>query len=174
MRAREKYQNEEFQHVSCHNDTFLTMILTRTFAVTLAAATLLSSLNEVKGFAPSQAKSSRGTNLFAEQEKGFFANFFEELDAFVDDATSRRLGAGSAFYGKRKSNFYGESDKGRKLDRDQPDPTEDYQAPAMGGYFKWIQDDNGQLKPVTRMKEKVVERNPNYWDKVYNEDNKEK
>lgn len=97
----------------------------------------------------------------------------EELDAFVDDATSRRLGAGSAFYGKRKSNFYGSSDKGRKLDRDMPDPTEDYQAPAQGGYFKWMMDDEGQMKPVTRMKEKVVERNPNYWDRVYGADKKE-
>ena len=49
--------------------------------------------------------------------------FFEELDAFVDDATSRRLGNGSKFYGKRKSNFYGEKDKDRKLDRSIADPT---------------------------------------------------
>lgn len=46
-----------------------------------------------------------------------------ELDAFVDDATSRRLGAGSSFYGKRKSNFYGADDKGRKKDKAVPDPT---------------------------------------------------
>jgi hypothetical protein len=52
-------------------------------------------------------------------KKGFFANFFEELDAFVDDATSRRLGAGSAFYGKRKSNFYGEDDSGKKKNRNE-------------------------------------------------------
>ena len=61
---------------------------------------------------------------------GFFgaiAAFFEELDAFVDDATSRRLGSGSAFYGKRKSNFYGKKDKNRKMDRDTPNPIEDYQ-----------------------------------------------
>jgi hypothetical protein len=49
--------------------------------------------------------------------------FFEELDAFVDDATARRLGNGAAFYGKRKSNFYGKEDKGRKRDRTVPDPT---------------------------------------------------
>ena len=49
--------------------------------------------------------------------------FFEELDAFVDDATSRRLGAGAAFYGKRKSKFYGEGDKGRKKDKSVADPT---------------------------------------------------
>jgi hypothetical protein len=48
--------------------------------------------------------------------------FFEELDAFVDDATARRLGKGHVFYGKRKSSFYGENDKGRKLDKSVPDP----------------------------------------------------
>ena len=48
------------------------------------------------------------------QKKGFFGNFFQELDNFVDDATSRRLGAGAAFYGKRKSSFYGENDSNRK------------------------------------------------------------
>ena len=52
--------------------------------------------------------------------------FFEELDAFVDDATSRRLGAGAAFYGKRKSNFYGEDDKGKKKDKSVPDPTGEF------------------------------------------------
>jgi hypothetical protein len=169
--AREKCQKETVQATSIPHNIDETMA--RTVAITLAAAMLVSSFDDVNGFISSQAQISRAsTNLLA--EKGFFANFFEELDAFVDDATSRRLGAGSAFYGKRKSNFYGKSDKGRKLDRDQPDPTEDYQAPAMGGYFKWIQDENGQLKPVTRMKEKVVERNPNYWDKVYSEDSNQK
>ena len=49
--------------------------------------------------------------------------FFEELDAFVDDATSRRLGNGSKFYGKRRSNFYGSNDKDRKRDRTVADPT---------------------------------------------------
>lgn len=48
--------------------------------------------------------------------------FFEELDAFVDDATARRLGNGAAFYGKRKSSFYGKQDKGRKFDKNVPDP----------------------------------------------------
>ena len=52
--------------------------------------------------------------------------FFEELDAFVDDATARRLGNGAAFYGKRKSSFYGDDDKGRKRDKSVPDPTGKY------------------------------------------------
>ena len=48
------------------------------------------------------------------KKKGFFANFFEELDNFVDDATSRRLGAGAQYYGKRKSSFYGKDDTNKK------------------------------------------------------------
>ena len=44
-----------------------------------------------------------------------FDKFFEELDNFIDDATSRRLGAGASFYGKRKSNFYGENDSQKKV-----------------------------------------------------------
>ena len=88
---------------------------------------------------------------------GAIGGFFEELDAFVDDATSRRLGAGSAFYGKRKSNFYGKEDKGRKDDRNAPDPTEDYQGPSQSGYFKWMWDEEtNQMKPVTRMKVRIT------------------
>ena len=104
---------------------------------------------------------------------GFFqgvSNFFQEIDNFLDDASARRLGNGAAFYGKRKSNFYGEQDKNRKTDAFTPDPTEDYQAPSTGGYFQWMPDENGQMRPVTRMKNKIVERNPNYWDKVYDKD----
>lgn len=138
------------------------LALVVTFSLVLAAFT-------VNGFVPQPSSNTRqncSSNLCA--GKGFFADFFEELDAFVDDATSRRLGAGSAFYGKRKSNFYGKNDKGRKQDRNTPDPMEDYQAPAQGGYFKWkIDEETGQMKPVTRMKEKVVERNPKFWDRVY-------
>ncbi len=60
------------------------------------------------------------------QRNGIFdkvGEFFQELDAFVDDATSRRLGNGSKFYGKRRSNFYGKEDKDRKRDRTVSDPT---------------------------------------------------
>lgn len=79
------------------------------------------------------------TPLFGSSEKkGFFSNLLEEMDAFVDDATSRRLGAGSAFYGKRKSSFYGDEDKNKKKDNAQADPTEDYQGPSQSGYFKWM------------------------------------
>lgn len=89
---------------------------------------------------------------------GLFDNFFKELDSFIDDATNRRLGNGAAFYGKRKSSFYGEEDFMKKADSDIDDPTEDYQGPRQAGYFKWLPDENGQLRPVTRMKNKNIER----------------
>jgi hypothetical protein len=93
------------------------------------------------------------------QKKGFFANFFEELDAFVDDATSRRLGNGAQYYGKRKSSFYGENDVNKKKNSGVFDPAEDYRGPSNAGYFKWIQDpETGEMKPVTRLKEKVIEK----------------
>ena len=84
----------------------------------------------------------------------FVQNWFDELDAFIDDATSRRLGSGSAFYGKRKSNFYGTFDKNRKVNPQQPDPLEDYQGPSQSGYFTWMTDESsGEMKPVTRRKQ---------------------
>jgi hypothetical protein len=103
---------------------------------------------------------------------GGVKEFFQELDNFLDDATARRLGNGAAFYGKRKSNFYGKNDKNRKSDPSRPDPLEDFQAPLNGGYFQWMPDENGDLRPVTRMKKKVVERNPSFWDKLYEKDAK--
>ena len=96
--------------------------------------------------------------------------FFQELDAFVDDATSRRLGNGSKFYGKRRSKFYGTDDKDRKRDNAVADPTEDYQGPTSSGFFKWMPDENGQMRPVTRMKEKTLDK-PGMWDKIYSTDN---
>lgn len=120
-------------------------------------------------------KQKQTTRLYEGENKGGIfgavGNFFEELDAFVDDATSRRLGAGSAFYGKRKSSFYGKEDKGRKSDKNTPNPLEDYQGPAKAGYFQWMQDEEtGEMKPVTRMKKKNIERNPKYWDRAFGDD----
>ena len=111
----------------------------------------------------------------AENKNDFFGgvkDFFQELDNFLDDATSRRLGNGAAFYGKRKSNFYGKTDKNRKSDPSKADPLEDFQAPLSGGYFQWMPDENGDMRPVTRMKKKIVERNPNFWDKFYEKEDK--
>eukprot|EP00578_Thalassiosira_sp_NH16_P001544 CAMPEP_0181141384 /NCGR_PEP_ID=MMETSP1071-20121207/35794_1 /TAXON_ID=35127 /ORGANISM="Thalassiosira sp., Strain NH16" /LENGTH=152 /DNA_ID=CAMNT_0023228369 /DNA_START=82 /DNA_END=540 /DNA_ORIENTATION=+ len=93
------------------------------------------------------------------EKKGFFANFFEELDAFVDDATSRRLGAGAQYYGKRKSSFYGKDDVNKKRNRNVADNTEDYRGPSNAGYFKWMPDaETGEMKPVTRLREVNIEK----------------
>jgi len=106
--------------------------------------------------------SSTSTSL-----NGFFKDFFQELDNFVDDATSRRLGNGAAFYGKRKSNFYGEDDVNKKQDSKIADPTEDYQGPSSSGFFKWDWDEEGQLRPVSRMKGKNLERPQSFWDRQF-------
>jgi hypothetical protein len=123
----------------------------------------------------SHCKKSVATHAANEENSDFFGGvkaFFQELDNFLDDATARRLGNGAAFYGKRKSNFYGEKDKNRKSDPMKPDPLEDFQAPLNGGYFQWMPDENGDLRPVTRMKKKIVERNPSFWDKIYEKEAK--
>ena len=83
---------------------------------------LTACLCQAQAFAP-QAHSRSQTSLGVFDKIG---EFFAELDAFVDDATSRRLGAGASFYGKRKSNFYGENDSGRKRDRTVADPTGEF------------------------------------------------
>jgi hypothetical protein len=44
--------------------------------------------------------------------------------------------------------------------------TEDYQGPTSTGNFKWMPDENGELRPVTR-KGNSLERSPAYWDRVY-------
>ena len=123
-------------------------------------------------FAPISASSSRVAPTMLEmsaddegnqqQKGGIFGaigNFFEELDAFVDDATSRRLGNGAAFYGKRKSSFYGADDVNKKRDRNVADNTEDYRGPAKAGYFQWMPDpETGEMKPVSRLKGRTLER----------------
>jgi len=45
---------------------------------------------------------------------------------------------------------------------------EDYQGPSSSGFFKWMPDENGQMRPVTRMKEKTLDK-PGMWDKVYSD-----
>ena len=112
---------------------------------------------------PTSHRSSTMVRFLQEEKKGggIFAgigNFFAELDAFMADASARRLGNGAAFYGKRKSNFYGGKDKDKKRDREVSDPTEDYRGPAQSGYFQWMPDENGEMRPVTRMKNKIIEK----------------
>lgn len=148
------------------------MVMMPSFTLALFGALTFIAL-EIEGFTILQSRGS--VFLFASgdvdgepKKEGFFEKFFTDLDDFIDDATSRRLGAGAAFYGKRKSRFYGNDDTGRKRDRSVPDPTEDYQGPSQSGYFKWMPDEEtGQLKPVTRLKGKNIERNPKFWDRVY-------
>ena len=90
------------------------------------------------------------------------------MDNFIDDATSRRLGGGAKFYGKRKSGFYGSSDEMKKQNSKVNDPTEDYQGPTNSGYFVWKKDEEtGRMTPKTRMKGKTIERSPSFWDKIY-------
>lgn len=120
-------------------------------------------IGAASAFVPSVKNSAVETRLHAGEKKGFLGKFFEELDSFVDDATNRRLGNGAAFYGKRKSAFYGEEDFMKKNDNDVKDPLEDYNAPKKGGYFQWMPDENGQLRPVTKMKKRNIERNPKFW-----------
>jgi len=106
-------------------------------------------------------------SLYASEEGngGFFGAIkgaFEELDAFVDDATARRLGNGAAYYGKRKSSFYGKNDKMKKRDRNVADSREDFMVQS-GGNFKWMADDNGVMRPVTRLKNKSLEKPLDFW-----------
>ena len=138
-------------------------------ALFLAAALLVVA---TEGFASPSTGNRAQTQLFAEEKGGFFgavSNFFEELDAFVDDATARRLGNGAAYYGKRKSSFYGKEDSMKKPDKNVMDSSEDYMVQS-GGNYKWIQDENGQMRPVSRMKNKNLEKPLAFWGR---QDNKE-
>jgi len=51
-----------------------------------------------------------------------------ELDNVMDDFMNKRLGRGNIYYGKRKSDFYGEEpgSSGRKADAARRDLSEDY------------------------------------------------
>lgn len=136
----------------------------KSFSALLLAAFLLLVVSE--GFTTPSTGRQVQTHLFAEEKKGGFmgaiSNFFEELDAFVDDATARRLGNGAAYYGKRKSSFYGANDSMKKSDRNVRDSEEDYMVQS-GGNYKWVQDENGKLRPVSRMKERSLEKPLELW-----------
>uniref|UniRef100_A0A7S1XMA2 Uncharacterized protein n=1 Tax=Phaeomonas parva TaxID=124430 RepID=A0A7S1XMA2_9STRA len=141
----------------------------------LALLLALASLGAAAGFAPSGARRcvqwhaaplrmAQGEN----EEKGFFGKFFEELDNFIDDATSRRLGNGASFYGKRKSSFYGENDSMKKINSKEANPLEDYQGPTNTGYFVWRKNDDGSLEAQTRMKGTRIEKP--MWDRGQDRD----
>ena len=134
----------------------------------LVVAVLLL-VDVAEGFTTTPNSSTRtGTQLCADKKGngnpvfGAISNFFQELDAFVDDATARRLGNGAAYYGKRKSSFYGSEDSMKKDDRDISDSAEDYMVKS-GGNYKWITDENGQMRPVSRMKNKNLEKPLEFW-----------
>ena len=136
----------------------------KSFTTFFLAAVVLAAATE--GFVSPSTANRGQTQLFAEEKKGGFfgaiSNFFEELDAFVDDATARRLGNGAAYYGKRKSSFYGKDDSMKKIDKNVADSAEDYMVQSAGNY-KWIQDENGQMRPVSRMKERNLEKPLAFW-----------
>jgi len=139
-------------------------------ALFLAAALLVVAS---EGFTNPSTGLRPQTQLFAEEKKGgFFSNFFKELDAFVDDATARRLGNGAAYYGKRKSSFYGSDDSMKKSDRDIADSEEDYMV-RSGGNYKWVQDENGKLRPVSRMKGSNLEKPLELWGRKEKKESEE-
>jgi len=65
---------------------------------------------------------------------------------------------GAKFYGKRKSDFYGQSDDMKKADPNSEDAEEDYQGPTGTGYFVWRKNEEGKLQPQTRLQGKSLER----------------
>ena len=132
--------------------------------------TVMSRISTQTQTHTTSTSTSKSTSLNAENEQqkkkkkkgNFFTNMFEELDAFMDDATARRLGNGAAYYGKRKSSFYGSEDKMKKSDRDISDSEEDYMINA-GGNYKWVKDENGIDRPVSRMKGNSLEKKESLW-----------
>jgi hypothetical protein len=137
--------------------TTVVSIRISTSATTTTSTTTTTSLN-----AENKNKKKGNGGIF-----GAITNMFEELDAFMDDATARRLGNGAAYYGKRKSSFYGSDDKMKKSDKDIADSEEDYMINA-GGNYKWITDENGIDRPVSRMKGNLLEKPTSLWGRKDN------
>jgi len=105
----------------------------------------------------------RGVVVRMEEKKegGFFGRMLQGLDDMVDDALDRKLGNGASFYGKRKSNFYGNNDAMKKKDPRKADASEDYRGNKGGSYFVWDKEWNVPLtKKQARMKKKGVLNNP--------------
>ena len=75
-------------------------------------------------------------------------DFVTEMDRFADDAVGRRLGNGAAFYGKRKSSFYGTDDALRKADPQAADREEDYSGPGGGSYFVLAKERDEDGRPL--------------------------
>ena len=109
-------------------------------AVVLAAYALAPGARP----APMAGGAHRCTRVRAAR-MGFFENFFEELDNTIDDFANKRLGNGANFYGKRKSNIYGEGDAMRKRDSRSFDREEDYTGPGGGSYFVLSKERDAQV-----------------------------
>ena len=95
--------------------------------------------------------------IFDDLAKGV-GDFLQEVDNFVDDAAGRRLGNGAAFYGKRKSSFYGEDDAMRKEDPNVANDEEDFRGAPGGASFYYLsqeKDEQGRpMKLLTRKQAK--------------------
>ena len=50
----------------------------------------------------------------------------------------------------------------KKSDKNIADSAEDYMVQS-GGNYKWIQDENGQMRPVSRMKNRNLEKPLEFW-----------
>ena len=88
------------------------------------------------------------TPRHAAVQLNFFEKLLKELDNFADDAMGRRLGQGAKFYGKRKSNFYGEDDPLRKIDAGSFNSEEDYSGPAGGSFFVLSKERDEEGRPM--------------------------
>ncbi|GMI17567.1 hypothetical protein TrLO_g3912 [Triparma laevis f. longispina] len=124
-----------------------------------------SNLPRQKRLVPDSRLSAR-PNEEDEDDRGDnpISNFFNALDDFIDDATMRKLGGGAKFYGKRKSGFYGKNDSMKKQSKGA-NWEEDYQGPTNTGYFVWKKDEeSGEVKPMTRLKGKVIEKPKRFWE----------
>mmetsp|Transcript_35879 Transcript_35879/g.114960 ORF Transcript_35879/g.114960 Transcript_35879/m.114960 type:complete len:118 (-) Transcript_35879:673-1026(-) len=106
------------------------------FFVVVLFSPLLAS-----AFVPS-ARQAKGVQPLRADPLGFLKKMKDELDAVVDDAMMKKMGNGTGFYGKRKSNFYGKEDEGKTSGKQD----DDYSGPVGGSYFKL--DRNGN--PVSR------------------------
>ena len=92
-------------------------------------------------------KPSGPAAIFASIKEGI-ENFPDQLDKFVDDAANKRLGNGHIYYGKRKSDFYGTEDPGRKSDPNEYNREEDYVGPNGGSYFLLSKERDDKGRPM--------------------------
>jgi hypothetical protein len=116
---------------------------------------MLLSITASKTFSVEGYKHASNWNVCSSHTP--FATCMFSQSQTLQTHSARRLGNGAAFYGKRKSNFYGNNDKNKKQSSEF-DAAEDYFGPSAAGYFQWMPDADGKLRPVTRMKKQVVEK----------------